>query len=68
MTPSDERFLRLAISLAWQARQQGADPFGAALVRDGAVVHQGHDRCVELSDPVYHAELSLISEYCRAHR
>jgi tRNA(Arg) A34 adenosine deaminase TadA len=65
MEQDDERFLRLAISLARQARASGADPFGAALVRDGAVVYQVSDRCVELSDPTYHAELSAISEYCR---
>ena len=68
MTPSDEQFLRLAIALAQQAREQGADPFGAVLVRDGVVVHQRYDRSVALSDPAYHAELSVISEYCRAQQ
>lgn len=67
MESSDEQFLRLAIGLAHHARQQGADPFGAVLVVDGAVVHQAYDRSVEFSDPTYHAELSVISEYCRAH-
>lgn len=67
-TADDERFLRLAIALAHQARRQGADPFGAVLVADGAVVHQVYDRSVEHSDPTFHAELSLISEYCRAQR
>ena len=68
MRSSDEQFLRLAMALAHQARQRGADPFGAVLVVDGAVVHQAWDRSVELSDPTYHAELSLISEHCRSHR
>lgn len=65
---TDEDFLRLAIDLARRARDQGADPFGAVLVRDGVVVHQAPDRSVALSDPTFHAELSVISEYCRAHR
>jgi tRNA(Arg) A34 adenosine deaminase TadA len=64
----DERFLRQAIALARQGREQGSDPFGAVLVRDGAVVHQTVDRCVAMSDPTYHAELSLISEFCRAEQ
>jgi guanine deaminase len=63
----DEAFLRLAISLARQGRERGGHPFGAVLVRDGVVVHQVYDRCVEYSDPTFHSELSLISEYCRAH-
>ena len=67
METSDEQFLRLAIALAHHARQQGADPFGAVLVNDGVVVHQAYDRSVEFSDPTFHAELSVISEYCRAH-
>jgi tRNA(Arg) A34 adenosine deaminase TadA len=66
--PSDEQFLHLAIALARQARQQGAEPFGAVLVMDGAAVHQAWDRCVEFSDPTFHAELRVISEYCQAQR
>jgi guanine deaminase len=67
MLPEDEAFLRLAISLARQGRERGGHPFGAALVRDGVVVHQVYDRCVEYSDPTFHSELSLIGEYCRDH-
>ncbi len=63
--PRDEELLRLAIDLARQARRAGNEPFGALLVRDGAVVHQATQRSWELSDPTCHAELILISEYCR---
>lgn len=68
LAAEDERYLRLAIAQARQARELGADPFGAVLVANGQVVHQVYDRCVESSDPTYHAELSLISEYCRASK
>jgi tRNA(adenine34) deaminase len=64
---SDETFLRLAIALAREARDQGADPFGAVLAAEGRVVAQTIDRSVESSDPTFHAELSLISQYCRTH-
>ncbi len=68
MAVPDEQFLRLAMTLAHQARQQGGEPFGAVLVRDGVVVHQAWDRCAEFSDPTYHAELRVISEYCQTQR
>jgi tRNA(Arg) A34 adenosine deaminase TadA len=68
MAPDDNRFLRQAITLAAEARRRGADPFGAVLVHDGRAVQAAGDRCVEMSDPTYHAELSVISEYCRRER
>jgi len=68
MVSADQHFLRQAIGLARQARRRGADPFGAILVVDGVAVHQAEDRSVERSDPTFHAELSVISEYCRAQR
>ena len=68
METLDEHFLRQAIALARQARQQGGEPFGAVLVTNGAVVHQAWDRCAEFSDPTFHAELRVISEHCQAQR
>ena len=65
MSNSPEEFLRRAIVLAHQSRQQGGDPFGAVLVFDNRIVHESTDRSVESSDPTFHAELSVISEYCR---
>jgi tRNA(Arg) A34 adenosine deaminase TadA len=67
VTEEDIRFLRRAIDLARRALELGHDPFGAVLVAGGAVVHEGFDRGVEVSDPTYHAEVAVISEYCRAH-
>lgn len=68
MRTADEKFIRVAIDLAREAKRNGADPFGALLVRDGVVVYKSCDRSVELSDPTSHAELSVIREYCRAHK
>jgi len=64
----DEHFLRQTFTLARQARQQGGEPFGAVLVVNGTVVHQAWDRCAHFSDPTFHAELRVISEYCQAQR
>ena len=68
MQSTDEQFLRQAIALARQGREQGGDPFAALLVIDGIVRQQSWDRSVEMSDPTFHAELSVISEYCRAQQ
>jgi tRNA(Arg) A34 adenosine deaminase TadA len=65
---SDEFFLRRAMALAREARIQGEVPIGAVLVLDGVLVHEAHNRDIARADPTQHAELSLISEYCRAER
>lgn len=65
MRSQDDDFLRRAIGLAAIARQQGEFPFGAILVFDQQIVHQATDRCLSYTDPTAHAELLLISEYCR---
>lgn len=61
----DDDFLRQAIRLAASARQQGEFPFGAVLVFNQQIVYQSTDRCLSLADPTAHAELLVISEYCR---
>jgi tRNA(Arg) A34 adenosine deaminase TadA len=61
----DEAFLRHAIDVAKSARQAGEFPFGAVLVIDQQLVHQAADHCLAYADPTAHAELLVISEYCR---
>jgi tRNA(Arg) A34 adenosine deaminase TadA len=65
---SDTHFMRLAIQLAHEARANGADPFGAVLVKDGTVLYKGYDQSVSASDPTAHAELHVIRAYCRETR
>jgi len=65
---TDEQVLRRAIKLAHDARRQGCEPFGAVLVLNHEIVHEGYDRSLIASDPAFHAELSVISEYCRRER
>ncbi|HEU5098964.1 MAG TPA: nucleoside deaminase [Roseiflexaceae bacterium] len=67
-TATDEYFLRQAIAQAWAARRAGEEPIGAVLVLDGMVVAEAHNRDIARSDPTQHAELILISEYCRAEQ
>jgi tRNA(Arg) A34 adenosine deaminase TadA len=68
MTALDQIFLRQAISLARHAREQGEFPFGALLVLHEQVVQEASDQSLSLADPTAHAELVLISTYCREHQ
>ncbi len=68
MSATDEDFMRVAFALARQARARGDEPFGAVLSEGGVVIYHSHNRIYELADPTAHAELTLISEYCRAQR
>ena len=65
---TDEYFLRRALQLAEESARAGFDPFGAVLVQDGKVVASTTDRSILYSDPTAHAELVLISEYCRTQQ
>jgi len=65
---ADVRFLREAIKESKKSRDQGNDPFGAVLVNGGKIVARSGDISVKLSDPTHHAELHLISTYCRKNK
>lgn len=61
----DEHFIRKAFEIALQSAKNGFDPFGALLVKEGVIASSSIDKCIQYSDPTAHAELILISEYCR---
>lgn len=61
----DEHFIRRTYQLALQSAQKGFDPFGALLIKDDKIVAESKDKCIQYSDPTAHAELILISEFCR---
>lgn len=63
-----KRFLRRAIELAKIARGKGEDPFGAVLVKDGDIVYESCDGCIEYSNPTLHSEMRLISEFCMKNK
>jgi tRNA(Arg) A34 adenosine deaminase TadA len=62
---SDEDFLHRAIALSAEAAARpGCEPFGAVVVRDGAVVGEGINRSRERSDPTSHGETEAIRDAC----
>ena len=67
MAPSyyHELFVREAIVLASQARNDGNEPFGALLVLDGEVVLTAMNSVNTDRDPTAHAETNLVTRAIR---
>jgi guanine deaminase len=66
MQDDHERFMRHAIRLSREKMRDGAGgPFGAVVVKDGAVIGEGWNRVTSANDPTAHAEIVAIREACR---
>jgi len=64
---SDEQtYLREAIALAQANIAKGGRPFGALVVRDGAVIATGVNEIHTSHDPTAHAEMSALRAASRA--
>ncbi|MCT7966101.1 nucleoside deaminase [Laspinema sp. D1] len=57
---SDEDFMRMAIAKAMEGVNQGEDPFGSCIVKDGEVVSCEHNICTSSIDVTAHAEVHAI--------
>jgi guanine deaminase len=65
MEPNDTQFMRMAIALALEGmREHAGGPFGAVVVKDGAVIGRGSNRVTSSNDPTAHAEIIAIREAC----
>jgi len=56
----DRLLLRRAVEIAGEGVANGGGPFGAVIVRDGAVVSEAFNKVVLDSDPTAHAEVRAI--------
>ena len=63
---ADARWLARAIALAIENVEAGGGPFGALVVRDGAVLAEGQNRVTRDLDPTAHAEVQAIRAACKA--
>ena len=52
--------MEAAIEQARKSRSEGGIPIGSALVRDNQLVAVGHNKRVQESDPVTHAEIDCL--------
>ncbi len=61
----DARWLTRSIELATANVAAGGGPFGAVVVRDGALIAQGKNRVTASLDPTAHAEVVAIRAACQ---
>lgn len=59
---SDELFIHQAIELAKANISNGGGPFGAIIVKNGAIIASGANRVTASCDPTAHAEVMAIRE------
>ena len=64
ITEQDRHFMQLAIDASIANVDNGGGPFGAVIVREGAVVATGVNRVTANNDPTAHAEVSAIRAAC----
>jgi len=57
-------FMRRAIALSNEMLQRGGGPFGAVIVKDGAILVEGANRVTVSHDPTAHAEIVAIRDAC----
>lgn len=62
----DVELVSLSVQLATRAVQAGGGPFGAVVVRGGAVIAEGLNEAETLQDATAHAEVQAIRAACRA--
>ena len=55
-----DEFMAAAIAEAKQGLQEGGIPIGSVLVKDGEILGRGHNKRVQDSDPVTHAEIDCL--------
>lgn len=61
-----EKFMRTAIELSAEALSKpGTEPFGAVIVRNGAIVGQGLNHSLAHFYPTSHGEVEAIRDACR---
>ncbi|MBI2207195.1 MAG: tRNA adenosine(34) deaminase TadA [Candidatus Rokubacteria bacterium] len=64
--PSDDDFVRDALTEARRGAERGEVPIGAVVVVDGVVVGRAHNQPIASADPTAHAEVLALREAARA--
>lgn len=53
-------FMKTAIDEAKRSLREGGIPIGSALVKNGKIIGQGHNKRVQENDPIMHAEINCL--------
>ena len=62
-----DAFMLAAIEEARLGIKEGGLPIGSVLVRNGQIIGRGHNRRVQKSDPMAHAEIDCLTQAGRQH-
>jgi len=62
----DEQFMRLAITQAAIAQENGDVPIGAVVVREGQIIGKAYNQREQLQDPTAHAEIIALTQAAAA--
>ncbi len=57
---TDHELMEAALAQARKSLSEGGIPIGSALARDGELIAAGHNKRVQESDPVTHAEIDCL--------
>jgi len=60
-----EYFMRAALALSRESVRNGGGPFGAVIVRHGAIIAAASNSVTYTNDPTAHAEINAIRQACR---
>ena len=55
-----DKFMQAAIEEAKQGKRENGIPIGSVLVKDSEIIGKGHNKRVQDSDPVTHAEIDCL--------
>jgi cytosine deaminase len=61
-TGETQKFMKAAIAEARKGLAEGGLPIGSVLVRNGEIIAAGHNRRVQHSDPMAHAEIDCLTK------
>jgi tRNA(Arg) A34 adenosine deaminase TadA len=64
MTERHQEWMAEAIRLSEESVRTGGGPFGAVIVRDGAILARGANQVTTVNDPTAHAEVVAIRSAC----
>jgi guanine deaminase len=61
-----DQYMKIAIEEAEKGIHNGeGGPFGAVIVKDGAIIGRGHNQVVKNNDPTCHGEMMAIRDACK---
>ena len=62
---NDEKWMKIAISEAYLAKNKGEVPVGAVLIQNNKLIAKAHNQSILNHDPTAHAEIEVLRKGCR---